>query len=601
MTALSRTDGFAPLADYAVLGDGRTVALVATDGSVDWWPIPTLDAPPVCAAILDPAAGGSFVLAPEDEFEGRRRYLAGTNVVEIVYTTANGSVRVTEALNTGSSGRLPWNELVRRVDGLQGQVPMRWAFVPGKRFGHVDPTITDHDGTPIIRLDDQTLAVLVGGSDPGVVRDTAIHGRFVAEPGHRVVLAAVATDDEPLFLPAAAAADRRLDRTVESWRRWTDLVDYDGPWAEAVTRSALALKTLLFEPGGAIAAAATTSLPEKIGGPKNWDYRYAWIRDSSFTLDAFIALGLHEEVHASVSWLIDAMRRSEPELHIFYDLEGGVPGGETRLDAPGYRSSRPVRAGNDASTQVQLGIYGDLFDTVHRYVRAGHLLDSHTAGLLAGYADRCANLWDTKDSGIWELGDLEHYTISKIGCWVALDRAAGLAAAGQLPDDRRGAWRAEADEIRAWVNTHCWSEAKESYTFYAGTDDLDAAVLLAGRTGFDRGPRLASTISAVRSELGPGIDPLLYRYTGMDVEEGAFVACTFWLVDALVRTGQVGEARRVMEEAVTLSNDVGILSEQIDPGTGAFLGNLPQGLSHLALINAAHTVAQAGSRPPEAG
>lgn len=600
MTAPSRTDGFAPLADYAVLGDGRTVALVAVDGSVDWWPIPILDSPPVCAAILDPAAGGSILLAPEEDFDVQRRYLPGTNVLETTYTTADGAVRVTDALNSGSSGRLPWNELARRIDGLWGQVPMHWAVVPGKRFGDVEPTITDHNGAPVIRLDDQTLAVLVDGIDPGAVSGGAVSGRFVAEQGQPALLTVVATDDEPLFLPPASAVHRRLNRTIASWQRWSDLVDYDGPWADAVIRSALAVKTLLYEPGGAIAAAATTSLPEKIGGPKNWDYRYAWVRDSSFTLDAFIALELHEEVHASVSWLIDAMRRSQPDLHIFYNLEGGVPEGETKLDAPGYRFSQPVRSGNSASAQIQLGIYGDLFDTIHRYVAAGHLLDTHTAELLAGYADRCVTVWDTKDSGIWELGQLEHYTISKMGCWVALDRAVGLATAGQLPDDRVEVWQGQAEQIRTWVTTHCWSETKQAYTFYAGTDDLDAAVLLAGRTGFDCGPRLESTINAIRSELGHERGPLLYRYTGMEAEEGAFVACSFWLIDALVRIGQVEEARRLMDDAVTLSNDVGILSEQIDPATGAFLGNLPQGLSHLALINAAHSLdgAMATGAPP---
>jgi GH15 family glucan-1,4-alpha-glucosidase len=590
-----RPDGYVPLADYAVLGDGRTVALVAADGSVDWWPIPTLDAPPVCAAILDPSRGGSFVLAPDDDYEVRRRYLPGTNVVESVYTTGEGSVRVTEALNVGSSGRLPWNELVRRIEGVTGRVPMRWALVPGKRFGDVEPTITDHDGTPVVRLDDQTLALLVDGMDGGVISETEVSGRLVTEPGHRALLTVVASDDEPVFLPAAAAIDQRLDQTVGAWRRWTDLVTYDGPWAEEVTRSALALKTLLYEPGGAIAAAATTSLPERIGGPKNWDYRYAWVRDSSFTLDAFIALELHEEVHASVSWLIAALRRSQPDLHVFYSLEGDAPEGEAKLDAPGYRGSQPVRSGNGASAQRQLGIYGDLFDTMHRYVEAGHLLDATTADLLAGYAERAVSVWDQKDSGIWELGDLEHYTISKIGCWVALDRAARLASAGQIPDDRMEVWRAEAEKIRAWVGEHCWSEGKRSYTFYAGTEDLDAAVLLAARTGFDRGPRLASTIDAVRSELGTG--PFLYRYSGMDAEEGAFVACTFWLVDALVHTGRVDEARRLMDAAVTMTNDVGILSEQIDPGGGAFLGNLPQGLSHLSLINAAHTLHRVLGRP----
>ncbi len=592
-----RQDGFVPIEDYAVLGDGRTVALVATDGQVDWWPVPTLDSPPVCAALLDPARGGHFGLAPVEDFDSRRRYVEGTNVLETEYRTASGTVRVTESLTSGAAGRLPWTELARRVEGVDGSVELRWDLAPGDRFGTARAWVAEGGGVPVLHVGDQMLAVVTGGSGAGPV-EVATHelsGRIRCSPGDRCVVAAVATDDEPLFMPNWSAVSYRLDRTVESWRRWTDQITVGGRWAEAVRRSALALKLLLYEPAGAMAAAATTSLPEWVGGSKNWDYRYAWVRDSSFALDALINLDLHEEVHRAVSWLLGALESSKPDLHIFYRLDGTIADEEAELDVPGYRGSRPVLAGNAAGGQLQLGVFGDLFDTIHRYVREGHVLDPGTGSMLARMADRCCDLWMRADSGIWELNDLQQYTISRMGCWVAVDRAARLADDGQIPGHHAERWRAEAGDIKTWVDQHCWSSKKQAWTFHPGTERLDAAVLLAGRTGFDRGPRLSATIDAIIAELARG--PLVYRYTGMDHEEGAFVACTFWLIDALVHVGRVPEARSLMEQAVDLVNDVGLLSEQIDPGSGAFLGNVPQGLSHLALINAAHSLERAeGSR-----
>lgn len=591
MTGPRRRDGYVPIADYAVLGDGRTVALMAMDGRVDWWPMPTLDAPPVAGAILDPSGGGYLAVAPAAAFEARRRYVPDTNVLETTYTTTTGTARVTDSLNVGTAGRLPWTELARRLEGLEGSVEMAWEFVPGDRFGQTRPWVTMRDGTPIVAVGDQTMALV---SDDAIATRVSPHrawGGVTLTSGSHHVLAVIGTDGEPVPLPAPGQVDARINATVESWRRWSTLIEYDGPWAEAVRRSALALKTLLFEPGGAIAAAATTSLPEALGGTKNWDYRFAWVRDSSFTVDAFMELALHEEVHAAVSWLLAAVRRSAPDLHVFYTLEGEPPGDERDLDVPGYRHSRPVRAGNGAARQSQLGTYGDLFDTVWRYVGAGHTLNHGTGQLLADLADRCCDTWMNKDSGLWELPQREHYTISKIGCWVALDRAARLADADLLPDEHAGRWRAEAICVRHWVETNCWSESRRAYALHAGSDKLDAAVLLAGRTGFDSGPRLTSTIEAIVAELGSG--SYLYRYSGMQSEEGAFVACTFWLVDALARTGQVDRATSLMHEAVAFGNDLGILSEQMDPSTGECLGNLPQGLSHLALINAAHAIGRA--------
>jgi len=587
---VTRQGGYAPIEDYAVLGDGRTIALVAADGSVDWWPTPTLHAPPICAALLDPSTGGRFCLAPVAGFDAERTYLPETNVIETVYRTATGSVRVTEALNSGMAGRLPWTELARRVEGLDGRVRMHWSLAPGDRFGQARPWAGLRSGIPLIVVQDQSVALLVFGADPGSVTDHAVTGDAELLPGDELLVAAVVTDDEPLFVPTRASIEGRLRHSVASWRSWAQGVEYEGPWRAAVVRSALALKTLFYEPGGAIAAAATTSLPEWIGGEKNWDYRFSWIRDSSFTIDAFIGLGLHEEVHASVSWLLSAVRRHGPELHVIYALDGSLPGGQSELAVAGYRRSRPVRAGNGAASQRQLGNFGDLFDTIYRYVNAGHLLDHGSSLVLADLADRCCDQWMTRDSGIWELERLEHYTFSKMGCWVALDRAAKLAADGQLPVDRASRWTGEAVEIQEWIGDHCWSEDQGAYAMCAGSDELDASVLLAGRMGFDSGVRLARTVEAIQEGIGVPDSPLLYRYSGMQEEEGAFVACTFWMVDALVRVGRREAASSLMERAVRLVGELGLLGEQIDPRDGSFLGNFPQGLSHLALINAAQAL-----------
>ncbi len=588
-----RHDGFLPIEDYAVLGDGRTVALVGMDGSVDWWPVPTIHAPPICAAILDPSRGGRFSLSPVEAYEAERAYVAHTNVLETTYRTASGVVRVTEALNSGMSGRLPWTELARRVDGLEGRVAVQWRLAPGDRFGDARPWAYWQAEVPVIVVQDQSLALLVHGAEPGTVSAHDVSGETLISEGERLLVTVVVTDHEPLSLPTQQSIGRRLDHSCRSWREWSDGIEYDGAWRADVVRSALALKTLFYEPGGAIAAAATTSLPEARGGHKNWDYRYSWVRDSSFTIVAFISLGLHEEVHASVSWILAALREHGPELRVFYTLDGDVPGQQRELAARGYRDSRPVRAGNRAAAQLQLGNFGDLFDTVARYVAAGHLLDQGTARSLADLADQCCDRWTAKDSGIWELESLEHYTISKIGCWVALDRAAALASTGQLPRERARRWASEAAEVRRWVNERCWSDERQTYTMYAGSRELDAAVLLAGRTGFDRGERLTGTIEAVQRDLGVGESPLLFRYSGMQDVEGAFVACSFWMVHALASTHQVERAVALMDRSVALASDLGLLSEQIDADDGTFLGNFPQALSHLALVNAACALADA--------
>jgi GH15 family glucan-1,4-alpha-glucosidase len=357
----------------------------------------------------------------------------------------------------------------------------------------------------------------------------------------------------------------------------------------------LALKLLIYTPSGAVAAAATTSLPERIGGELNWDYRFGWVRDTSLTLDALGELGYREQVHASLAWLLRASAHTHPRLVPFYALDGSRAREETQVDLIGYRGSRPVRRGNAAAGQLQLGCYGDLLETIRLYVRHGNTLDPATRSRVAEVADHVCLIWDRRDSGFWELDELRHYTISKIGCWVVLDRAIWLARHGEAPDDGVDGWRREAERIRAWVDDRCWSQARRSYTFYADDDELDAAVLLAVRLGYlgQDDPRTAATIDTVRRELSAG-GPLLHRYSGQLGKEGAFLACSFWMVEALARTNRMEEARPVMEEALSLANDVGLYSEELDPETGDFLGNVPQGLTHLALVNAAVAVASSG-------
>jgi GH15 family glucan-1,4-alpha-glucosidase len=580
-----RSGPWAPLGEYGVIGDGRTIALVAGDGRVDWWPLPALDAPPVFAALLDPERGGHLDLRPRGSFTVSRRYLEDTNVLQTTFQTAAGIARVTDALAVGRTGELPWTELVRRVDGVSGEVEMRWALRPGSRFESAQPWIERRDDALLAHCGDQHIAVLCHGVGEAHTEPYAVTGEFRTGPGSRSTLAFAANDDAPIYLPRLEHLDDHLEATTAWWRGWTQQLTYEGPWLAAVRRSALALKLLQYRPTGALAAAATTSLPERIGGDRNYDYRYMWVRDAAYTIDALLRLNLHEEVQAAITFLLRCARNTDRDLKVFYTLRGDVPGAEATLSAAGYRDSRPVRAGNDAAEQTQLGTFGDLFDAVWRYTQAGHILDSATGRLLADLADRCCDLWRNEDAGLWELHVDRHYTISKMGCWVALDRALKLHDAGQIPATHAQRWRDERDAVHTWVDRNCWSDTKQSYTFYAGSDDLDAATLLAGQIDFDRGDRLAGTVAAVGRELAEGA--FVYRYTGMQDAEGAFLACSFWLVSALAALGRRAEATARMTAAVGLCTELGLLTEEVDPSTGEFLGNLPQALSHLALVNAA--------------
>ncbi|MET3509178.1 MULTISPECIES: glycoside hydrolase family 15 protein [Plantibacter] len=580
------------LRSYAPIGDGRTVALIGLRGQVDWLPIPDLGSMPVFARLLDDDSGGCIELEPVGEYTVTRRYVSGTNVLRTTFTTEHGRATITDALVTGIAGRLPWAELARRIDGVSGSVEFTWRVRPGTALGTASPWIEDSTRGPIIRSGATTIAVVGDEYGPDEVEvdgsmPTELSGRFTTSEDSRHLLIVVATHGEPIHLPVPANVDVGIDRTIDNWRAWSRAFSYEGPWANQVQRSALALKLLIFSPTGAIAAAATTSLPENPRGAKNWDYRFAWVRDLAYTAHALVRFGLREETHAAVSWLLRTIRENGPELHIFYGLEGGVPDGVVEHDVAGWRGIGPVVSGNPAQGQLQLGVYGDLFAICRTYVDAGNVLDVETGRLLAEVADRTCDLWRNRDAGMWELPQEEHYVSSKMGCWQALGDAVHLAELGQVAGsaDR---WRAEQTRIREWIDEHGWNEERGAYVMFPGSDDLDASVLLHAMSGFDRGDRMSSTIDALTDELGEGA--LLYRYSGVQQEEYTFVACAFWRASALACVGRHDEAIAAMDELVGMTNDVGILAEMIDPADGAHWGNLPQALSHLALINAALTI-----------
>jgi GH15 family glucan-1,4-alpha-glucosidase len=586
---------YPPLRDYAAIGDGRTVALVALDGSIDWLCLPDLDSPSVFAAILDAQRGGHFTLRPRQPHEARRRYLPNTNVLETTFTTATGVVRVTDAMTLPGRALGPARELVRRLEGLSGYIPMAWRVEPRFGYGSAPVRLECRRPYPVATSGSDALAICAW--DAGSVRcDVAgMEADFEIREGGRATIAMIAAHGEPLVFPGRAQAEARAAATVEFWRRWAADLTYTGPWRDAVVRSALALKLLVFAPSGAIAAAATTSLPEAIGGERNWDYRYSWIRDSSFTLEALLQLGKWVEATAFFWWFMHATRLTLPRLQVLYRLDGGAAAAERTLALDGYRGSRPVRIGNRAAGQLQLDTYGELLDAAFVYATAGHPLGPDTAHDLASIADFVCRHWREPDSGIWEVrADPRHHTQSKAMCWVALDRAVRMARLGRLPGQHIDRWSDEAANIRRFIDDHCWSEAKGSYVWYAGSEDLDASLLLMAIMRYDppESPRLRSTVEAVRRELASG--PLLYRYTGDDGlagGEGAFVCCAFWLAEALAIVGRRDEAEALFEDLLRLANDLGLYSEEIEPETHDFLGNFPQGLVHLALISAAMAMA----------
>lgn len=591
------------IGDYALIGDSRTSALVSRDGSVDWMCLPNFDSPSMFARLLDWERGGHFQIVPEVAYEARRRYLGDTNVLETTFATSTGQVALMDFMPAQTEDQKsrelqPLRSLLRIVRGISGEVPLRLDYVPRPMYG-----------SAAVRLHRRGLSDVTASLGPWVTHlrtevplaldGRAAHARFTVAAGARVRFALAFSASEPAVLVSPAYVEQVLEQTVAFWREWSDRCSYRGPYREQVLRSALTLKLLSFAPSGAIIAAPTTSLPEEIGGERNWDYRYCWLRDAAFTVKSLVSLGYEAEASAFVNWLLHATRLTEPRLHPLYKLYGEPRVTEVELEGfEGYRASRPVRIGNAAHEQRQFDVYGELVDGVHSFIAAqDRTVDRDEAGFLRDLANHVADHWAEPDDGIWEArSGKEQYTHSKVMAWDALTHAAILAGEGCIPGDS-ARWQAEAERLRTTVLEKGFNTEVGAFTQVLGGSNLDAAVLTMPLVGFiDPGdPRMLSTIAAIRRALES--NGFVRRYQGFDDGlrggEGAFLVCNFWLAAALAASGQPDDAHAVFRTTAGAANDLGLLPEEVDPGTGTALGNFPQGLSHVGLITAALAIAAA--------
>ena len=605
MAVMQSSDAYPPIGDYALIGDGRSAALISRDGSLDWLCWPRFDSPSIFAALLDSERGGRFRVRPTGAFRSERRYLPDTNVLETVFHTANGSVALRDLMPVASeedkrAALTPEHEVLREIEGLTGQVEVEVVYTPRPDYGRKHPDFTSRSAFGLwCEIPGGALAL---HTDLPLQRAPDGHGALgtaTIAAGERKHLSLVYSTDAPGVIPLLedAAADR-VERSIRWWRDWTNRGAYDGPYRDAVMRSALVLKLMTYAPSGAVVAAPTTSLPEVIGGVRNWDYRYCWLRDASLTLRALSDLGYAEEAEAYLSWILHATRLTWPELQVLYDVFGEAQLPESELPhLSGYANSRPVRVGNDAHGQLQLDVYGEVIDAVTRLAtRDGHI-DRDTARMLNGLGETVCRRWREPDEGIWEgRAGRFHHTHSKVLCWVALDRLIALHDTGRLRIDR-DRFRSERDAIRTAIETRGYNARLDSYTRLFDGDDLDASLLTLPLYGYHDGthPRMRATCQRIHECLAR--DGLVYRYQtddGLPPGEGAFGICSFWAVECRAKGGDVDGAAEAFARLLACANDVGLFGEEIDPETGAALGNFPQAFTHVGLINAALTLAECG-------
>jgi alpha,alpha-trehalase len=606
-----RASGFRPIADYGLLADCTSSALVDRDGSIDWLCMPHYDSPAVFARILDPGAG-HWSIAPAGPCTSQRRYVDGTLVVETTFTTPTGVARLTDAMAFAPGqrghdlGMHAPHEVLRLVEGVEGTVELEMQCAPRPEYGLVTPLFRrEGDGGRTFGGPNQ---IAVSAGVPVAIEDATMRARFSVSEGEQVGFAlhwASVVSARPMAAAPHEVAARIAD-TVAGWRSWEAEHDiYDGPHRELVRLSARVLKGLTFRPTGAIVAAPTASLPEGVGGERNWDYRFAWIRDSSLTLEALYIGACPDEAEDFVSFMTSSAggRASEGSLQIMYGIRGEHDLSERHLDhLRGWRDSRPVRVGNGAWDQTQLDVYGELMNALHVYQGRLGALHPEIQAFVADLADTAARRWEERDSGIWEMrGEPRHHLSSKVLCWVALDRAVSLAPA--LGEHGKAAeWAAERDRIRDAILERGWSETRQAYTQSFGDDALDAAALLMVIYGFlpASDPRMRATIEAVARDLTEDGMVLRYRNSadgvnadGLSGEEGTFAVCTFWLVSALAKAGEVERAEALFAQLTGAANDLGLLGEEIDTATGEQLGNFPQAYSHIGFITAAWEIDQA--------
>jgi GH15 family glucan-1,4-alpha-glucosidase len=592
---------FLPIADHGLIGDLRSCALVGSDGTIDWFCAPRFDSASVFGALLDPDRGGAWTLSPVDgAVRTNQFYFPDSNILVTRFLTEEGVVEVHDFMPLLKAHDEEHRQrLVRRVVAVRGEVTVRTRIDARPDYGRADPHCERVDGGVVIRGDGVRLG-LSASTGLDLDDDGVVTAELEMSGGDEVifVLEVLGEDEEPHPSDSDSTADL-FDRTAAYWRSWLARSTYTGRWREMVNRSALTLKLLTHEPSGAIVAAATTSLPERIGGGRNWDYRFVWIRDAAFSLYALLRLGFTDEAAAFMQWLSRRLGETSDDderlgpLRVLYDIDGNVPQEERELDhLRGYRDSTPVRVGNAAVEQLQLDIYGELFDSVYLFNKYGEGISYDAWADLTRALEWVMEHWEQPDAGMWEIRDEpRRHTTSRLMCWVAIERMMRTARQRGLPGDLSG-WAKVRDEIYARIMEHSWDPEVEAFMAYEGADTLDAGVLLMPLVKFvaPNDPRFVTTLEAIRERLVS--DSLVYRYDvekspdGLEGSEGTFSLCSFWYVEALTRLGRHDEARLALEKMFTYANHLGLYAEQVGL-TGDQLGNFPQAFTHLSLISAA--------------
>ena len=603
-----------PIGDYALVSDCHSAALVSRSGSVDWLCRPRFDSPAIFARILDDAAG-HFSIAPAGDFTSTRRYLDRTMVLETTFRTPGGGVAIlTDAMALDPTehghdlGAGAPRTMLRRIECTRGEVEVQVEFAPRPEYGLISPLVSATDRG--IETRGGALRSLLSTDRAATIEGSTARFTFTLHTGEAAGFAHhgwTSFDDEAAIAWTQDQIAEGLEGTTQAWRTWSSVHQaYRGPWEDLVYHSGRVLQALMYQPTGAIVAAPTTSLPEGVGGERNWDYRYAWVRDASFTLDALWVAACPDEAHKFFSWMTSAVASQigpGRDLQIMFGIGGEHDLSERTLPhLSGWKDSSPVRVGNGAWDQRQLDVYGELMDAAYRLRDQLSGIDDATKAFLIQVADAAAARWQEKDQGIWEIrGEPRDFLYSKLMCWVALDRAIDMAPL-MGAQDRVGEWAGIRDEIRTAILERGWSEEAGAFAQYFGGSALDASNLMMAIVGFlpSDDPRMLGTIEATERSLTDQRG-LVFRYRaeegvdGLEGTEGTFLLCTFWLAEALARAGKVDRARAVFERAIAFANDVGLLAEEVDEETGELLGNFPQAFSHIGLINTAWAISQAES------
>lgn len=594
------------IADYGLIGNSRAAALVSRNGSIDWCCLPEFHSPSIFAALLDHHKGGHFSVAPLGAFKSAQKYVADTNVLDTNFKTGSGEVRLLDAFTAATEEEkslclFPDHEILRIVEGISGSVKMRLEYAPKVFYGKHAPVLKDRGKLGTSFSWKENIYILGNTLAPGEITMTkdssCARAEFIVQAGQRICFSLSYSDQSPAVLPELHVSGyKRMQQTIRFWKSWISKCTYKGSYPEPVRRSALALKLLEHAPSGAIIAAPTTSLPEKIGGTRNWDYRYCWLRDASFTIRALVKLGFEDEAHGYMNWILHATRLTRPRLQVVYSVFGRAHLKEDTLAwLSGYKNSTPVRVGNLADGQFQLDIYGEVLDAAYTYSMLVKEFDKSTKAFLIGLGNVICKLWNQPDNGIWEIRSARvHHTHSKVLAWVGLDRLLKLCDKYQWTGVPTAKYKETAARIRMDIEQFGYSAELNSYTRKFNGNTLDASLLVLPLVEYcdPASSRMRSTLQQMCKRLLK--NNLMYRYRevddGLAGEEGTFGVCSFWLVENLVKAGQLDKGIEVFETMVKHASPAGLFSEEVDPDTHELLGNYPQGFTHIGLINAALTI-----------